>query len=207
MSSDIKIQRRRTDYSRIRNFTLRNRHLKIVGATGNPPSKYTLLYTCKGYTGSDGGVSSGHRVILTLPTDYPLAVPSFQFETPIFHPNIYADGEVCLGIDADQWLPGIPITTLIAKVGNMIRFSSGTFNLNSKAYTQRNPSWEEWIASHQAPLDDMLYIPDDSDFIKVIQTGGETLSKRLGLDERKIPRIKPPSPDKTPRKIKITVKR
>jgi len=166
-----------------------------------------LLYTCKGYTGPDGGVSSHHKVTITLPTDYPLAIPSFQFETPIFHPNIYADGEVCLGIDADQWLPGIPITTLISKVGNMIRFSPGTFNLSSKAYIQSNPSWEEWIGVHQAPLDDMLYIPDDDDFIKVIQTGGETLRNKLGLAGRKITRINSPSPDKTPRKIKITIKR
>ncbi|KAF8456625.1 ubiquitin-conjugating enzyme/RWD-like protein [Terfezia claveryi] len=35
---------------------------------------------------------------LSFPKDYPLMPPKMQFETPIWHPNIYPDGNVCISI-------------------------------------------------------------------------------------------------------------
>lgn len=35
---------------------------------------------------------------LTFPPDYPMMPPKMKFETPIFHPNVYESGEVCISI-------------------------------------------------------------------------------------------------------------
>jgi len=35
---------------------------------------------------------------LSFPIDYPLMPPKMKFETPIWHPNIYPDGNVCISI-------------------------------------------------------------------------------------------------------------
>ena len=35
---------------------------------------------------------------LSFPTEYPLLPPKMKFETPIWHPNIYKNGEVCISI-------------------------------------------------------------------------------------------------------------
>ncbi|KAF2091500.1 ubiquitin-conjugating enzyme [Saccharata proteae CBS 121410] len=35
---------------------------------------------------------------LSFPSEYPLLPPKMKFETPIFHPNIYENGNVCISI-------------------------------------------------------------------------------------------------------------
>ncbi|EPE05375.1 ubiquitin conjugating enzyme [Ophiostoma piceae UAMH 11346] len=42
-----------------------------------------------------GGYFTGE---LRFPTDYPYKPPSFRFTTPIFHPNIYNNGNICISI-------------------------------------------------------------------------------------------------------------
>lgn len=38
------------------------------------------------------------RARLSFPHEYPLMPPKMKFETPIFHPNIYESGDVCISI-------------------------------------------------------------------------------------------------------------
>lgn len=35
---------------------------------------------------------------MTFPTNYPYSPPTFQFDRPLFHPNIYPDGKLCISI-------------------------------------------------------------------------------------------------------------
>lgn len=35
---------------------------------------------------------------LTFPKDYPLSPPKMEFTSEMFHPNVYADGRVCISI-------------------------------------------------------------------------------------------------------------
>jgi ubiquitin-conjugating enzyme E2 R len=35
---------------------------------------------------------------MTFPESYPYSAPTFRFTRPIFHPNIYPDGRVCISI-------------------------------------------------------------------------------------------------------------
>lgn len=51
-----------------------------------------------------GGV---FRTRMSFPSEYPHLPPKMKFETPIFHPNIYTSGEVCISIlhppEEDKW--------------------------------------------------------------------------------------------------------
>ncbi|ETN41098.1 uncharacterized protein HMPREF1541_03033 [Cyphellophora europaea CBS 101466] len=38
------------------------------------------------------------RATLSFPPEYPLLPPKMKFTTPLFHPNIYPSGEVCISI-------------------------------------------------------------------------------------------------------------
>lgn len=44
---------------------------------------------------------------MNFPNDYPLSPPVFKFKTSIYHPNVYADGKVCISIlhppGDDKW--------------------------------------------------------------------------------------------------------
>ena len=48
----------------------------------------------------EGGIYS---LRLTFPEDYPSKAPKVRFTTDMFHPNVYADGTLCLDIIQDLW--------------------------------------------------------------------------------------------------------
>lgn len=49
---------------------------------------------------------SAFKVELTFPPEYPFRPPKIIFKTPIYHPNIDEQGQVCLSIvNTENWKP------------------------------------------------------------------------------------------------------
>ncbi|KAH0833979.1 hypothetical protein J3R83DRAFT_11197 [Lanmaoa asiatica] len=86
---------------------------------------------------------------LTFPTEYPLLPPKMRFLTPMWHPNIYPDGVVCISIlhapgddqygyeDAgERWMPVHTVETIVRFSSNLrviSLLSSDTPNTDSPA--------------------------------------------------------------------------
>lgn len=48
---------------------------------------------------SDSYYDGGYfKAQMTFPSNYPMSPPSFKFLRPIYHPNIYPDGRICISI-------------------------------------------------------------------------------------------------------------
>lgn len=60
----------------------------------------------KAGTDWEGGV---YRVVMLFPEDYPSKPPKVQFVPPLFHPNVYPSGTICLSIldESKDWRPAI----------------------------------------------------------------------------------------------------
>lgn len=78
----------------------------------------------------EGGVFSAR---LTFPASYPLEPPTMRFEPPIFHPNVYSDGLVCISIlhapgddpnmyesSSERWSPVQSIEKILLSVLSML---------------------------------------------------------------------------------------
>lgn len=81
---------------------------------------------------------------LSFPPEYPLLPPKMKFLTPMWHPNIYPDGGVCISIlhppeddqygyeDAgERWLPVHGVESILMSVISLL--SSDTPNTDSPA--------------------------------------------------------------------------
>jgi ubiquitin-conjugating enzyme E2 G2 len=85
---------------------------------------------------------------LKFPKDYPLSPPTMKFTCDFFHPNVYADGTVCISIlhapgddpnmyesSSERWSPVQSVEKILLSVVSMLAGKSGSsWNARPKVY-------------------------------------------------------------------------
>eukprot|EP00039_Didymoeca_costata_P033659 m.43477 g.43477 ORF g.43477 m.43477 type:complete len:163 (-) comp9978_c0_seq1:186-674(-) len=63
-----------------------------------------------------------YKLKLYFSEDYPILPPKCKFDPPIFHPNVYPSGTVCLSLlDADKdWAPQITIKQILLGIQELL---------------------------------------------------------------------------------------
>lgn len=80
-----------------------------------------LEWSC-GIPGKKGTDWEGAVFKLTLqfPPSYPTNAPKCQFRPPIFHPNVYPSGSVCLSIIGPDWKPSITVKQILLGIQDLL---------------------------------------------------------------------------------------
>src|SRR5579864_6152676 len=93
-----KMRRLENDFQKLKALT--GKYIHIDETRGNPPNEYILSFTCTGLMKDGFGnivKSQTHRCRMQLEGDYPRFKPKLEWLTPIFHPNFFKGGGVCIG--------------------------------------------------------------------------------------------------------------
>ncbi|XP_065831120.1 ubiquitin-conjugating enzyme E2 G1-like [Oscarella lobularis] len=102
----------------------------------------------------EGGFFKAH---LNFPKDYPQRPPKMKFISEIWHPNIHADGEVCISIlhepgedkygyerAEERWLPVHTVETIMLSVISMLADPNDSSPANVDAAKQWRESRSEF---------------------------------------------------------------
>jgi len=98
---------------------------------------------------------------LTFPSDYPLSPFKMKFDPPLFHPNIYADGNVCISIlhspgddphgyelSSERWSPVQSVEKVLLSVISMLsepNLESGANIDCCKLYRENKEEYERIV--------------------------------------------------------------
>ncbi|PRD35402.1 UNVERIFIED_CONTAM: ube2i [Trichonephila clavipes] len=92
----------------------------VARPTKNPDGTLNLMnWECaipgKKSTAWEGGL---YNLRMIFKDDYPSTPPKCKFEPPLFHPNVYPSGTVCLSLldEEKDWRPAITIKQVTCKI-------------------------------------------------------------------------------------------
>ncbi|WLF81520.1 Ubiquitin-conjugating enzyme E2 2 [Lodderomyces elongisporus] len=60
------------------------------------------------------------RLLLQFDEQYPNKPPSVKFISEIFHPNVYASGELCLDILQNRWSPTYDVSSILTSIQSLL---------------------------------------------------------------------------------------
>eukprot|EP01041_Mallomonas_annulata_P007687 gene7687-15735_t len=101
----------------------------------NEDNSTNLMKWETGIPGKDNTDWSGglFKVTMEFPDEYPSKPPKCKFVPPLYHPNIYPSGTVCLSIlnEDEGWSPAITIKQMLLGIQDLLD------NPNPKSPAQR----------------------------------------------------------------------
>ena len=85
-----------------------------LGAYSKMKNKNLFLYTKQMYEGMH------YKLSMTFPANYSFTAPKVKFITPCFHPNVDTDGNICLDILKEQWLPSYDVRSILLSIQGLL---------------------------------------------------------------------------------------
>ena len=77
-----------------------------------------------------------YKVSMEFTEDYPSKPPKCKFTPPLFHPNVYPSGTICLSIlnEEEDWRPGITIKQMLVGIQDLLDTPNPDSPAQSEAY-------------------------------------------------------------------------
>ena len=154
MRESPRIRRLRTDLKAIVHLKTNSSILDFI-AEGDPPESYLFRFHGKGFWRPEGAsdvlIRELHEMTIELGASYPRMMPELAWKTPIFHPNISANGVVCLGGYGTHWAPSVSLDELCMMLWDMIRYQN--FDIESP-YNREAAAWAKTQSFFILPIDD-----------------------------------------------------
>jgi len=82
--------------------------------------------------------------------EYPNRPPSVKFTSEMFHPNVYADGGICLDILQNRWSPTYDVSSILTSIQSLLDEPNPNSPANNQAaqlYTANRREYEKKISA------------------------------------------------------------
>lgn len=81
--------------------------------------------------------------------EYPQKPPKIRFVSPIYHPNVYADGSICLDILQNAWASILDVAAVLTSIQSLLSDPNPNSPANSEAarlYVENRVAYDKKVA-------------------------------------------------------------
>lgn len=118
-----------------------------TGVSGAPTDNNIMIWNAVIFGPHDTPFEDGtFKLTIEFTEEYPNKPPTVRFVSKMFHPNVYADGGICLDILQNRWSPTYDVSAILTSIqvrakefSNMFH-SISTFNHFQSLLSDPNPN-------------------------------------------------------------------
>lgn len=135
-----------------------------AGVSGAPCDNNIMQWNAVIFGPADTPFEDGtFKLTITFTEEYPNKPPSVRFVSKMFHPNVYADGGICLDILQNRWSPTYDVSAILTSIQSLLDEPNPNSPANSVAaqlYQENRREYEKRVAA--IVEQSWLNFPDDS---------------------------------------------
>uniref|UniRef100_A0A9J7Y7B1 E2 ubiquitin-conjugating enzyme n=2 Tax=Cyprinus carpio TaxID=7962 RepID=A0A9J7Y7B1_CYPCA len=135
-----------------------------AGVSGAPSENNIMVWNDSAWYGSfclyvANGFASYFLFLLVIGTfkltiefteEYPNKPPTVRFVSKMFHPNVYADGSICLDILQNRWSPTYDVSSILTSIQSLLDEPNPNSPANSQAaqlYQENKREYEKRVSA------------------------------------------------------------
>lgn len=108
-----------------------------TGVSGAPTDNNIMIWNAVIFGPHDTPFEDGtFKLTIEFTEEYPNKPPTVRFVSKMFHPNVYADGGICLDILQNRWSPTYDVSAILTSIQVRNPLSHKDFNLNNERFSR-----------------------------------------------------------------------
>ena len=110
------------------------------------------------------------KLLLTFEETYPTKPPTVKFLSRMFHPNVYANGELCLDILQNRWSPTYDVAAILTSIQSLLHDPNPNSPANAEAAQLYRENMKEYVRRVRATVEESWLDPEEHE--KVAESTG-----------------------------------
>ncbi|KAB5591569.1 Rnu3ip2 protein [Ceratobasidium theobromae] len=132
------------------------------GISGAPCPDNIMLWNAVIFGPADTPFEDGtFKLILTFDESYPNKPPTVKFLSKMFHPNVYANGELCLDILQNRWSPTYDVAAILTSIQSLLHDPNPNSPANAEAAALYRENMKEYVRRVKATVEESWMDPGD----------------------------------------------
>ena len=129
-----------------------------------PPSLSCLLLTPPPLNHDVGDTpfeDGTFKLLLTFDESYPNKPPTVKFLSRMFHPNVYANGELCLDILQNRWSPTYDVAAILTSIQSLLHDPNPNSPANAEAAQLYRENMKEYVRRVKVTVEESWLDPEE----------------------------------------------